>query len=84
MLDDQAFIQKIREAFGVRPYPGDDKIVIDRDDLESMDVAKEFKGRRWEELAVEAIGRNYCSLPLLTTEAFCYYCLPDPGNRGRR
>jgi len=84
MLDDQAFIQKIREAFRVRRYPGDDTIVIDRDDLESMDVAKEFNGWRWEELAVEAIERHYCSLPLLAAEAFCYYLLPDPGDRGRR
>jgi hypothetical protein len=71
-MDAINLVPQIRAAFHDRPYPGDDNLV-DVDDLEGIDIRRDFKGRRWEEVPPGVIERNHDSLPLFTTEAFCYY-----------
>lgn len=63
---------QIREAFRDRAYPGDDNLV-DGDDLERIDIRRDFKGWRWEKVPPAIIEHNYSSLYFFTPEAFCYY-----------
>jgi hypothetical protein len=81
-----SLVSQIRAAFGHRQYPGDENLVT-ADDFESLDVRKDFKGRRWEDVPRDVLERNYCSLPFFTRVAFCYYFPAyliyslDPSNR---
>lgn len=65
-------VTQIRESFRDRPYPGDDNLVA-ADDYEGIDVRRDFKRRRWEEVPPAIIEHNYNNLHSFTAEAFCYY-----------
>src|SRR5580700_7176000 len=86
MNEDTLLVSQIRAAFGHRPYPGDGNLVA-ADDPESLDVCRDFKGRRWEDVPREILEQHHCSLPLFTRDAFCYYFPAyvifslDPSNR---
>lgn len=65
-------VTQIREAFGHRPYPGADNLVTPGD-YEGIDVRRDFKGRRWEDVPPAIIDYTYNNLHSFTAEAFCYY-----------
>ena len=63
----------IKSAFKNVEYPGDDRIVTERDNQESFDIESDFKGKSWEELDFDILASHQDSLPLLTPEAFAFY-----------
>lgn len=73
MQDKSSVIAQISEAFSQRPYPGDDRIIDNYENLDSINVLRQFKGVRWQDVPARVIDYNYGSLPSFTTEAFCYY-----------
>jgi hypothetical protein len=66
-------IEEIEHAFANITYPGDDRLVINPSHYEADDVIQDFKGKRWEEITLELAYKHRLSLPLFTSEAFCFY-----------
>src|SRR5262245_16152441 len=65
--------EQIERAFGDVTYPGDDRIVQNPHDLESVRLRDEFKGKHWTTLPLRTLLKYSSSLPLLTPEAVRFY-----------
>jgi hypothetical protein len=64
-----------RTAFSDTPYPGDDRLVVDRSgrDPECAEIARTLRGKRWHHVSADMVRRHADALPLLTPEAFRHY-----------
>jgi len=66
-------LEAILSAFCHVRYPGDNSIVAGRCCDEEEQIIKDFKGKQWFEITPEIIDYHYDSLPLLSSEAYCYF-----------
>lgn len=63
----------ITEAFHSVQYPGDDNLITNRNDLESLEIELAFRGRKWQDLSFETVFKHRDSLPFFSPSAFRYY-----------
>ncbi len=71
--EDAELIDRISSAFAAAPYPGDNNIIVNVNDLESQDIAKAFRGYHWRSLRFDTIFYHRDSLPFLSPQAFRFY-----------
>jgi hypothetical protein len=71
------FILGVKEAFGNLAYPGDEHIVssaeLKSNYDEAMKILNFFRGKRWQDITLDALIANRDHLPVFTPEAYCYY-----------
>jgi hypothetical protein len=74
-----ALKEQIITRFSDIAYPGDDNITVHRGrHLEKEEIARHFRGRRWQEISLEGLQSDYpgdasACLAFMTVEAFRYY-----------
>jgi len=71
--DKSNLLNKITDAFRSVPYPGDGNIIVNRQDLESLDIARAFRGMEWQKVPFETVFQHRDSLPFFSPAAFRYF-----------
>ena len=73
-MDKKQLIEEVTAAFANTIYPGDDNIAGTKyDDLESAEIVKDLKGRKWTDVDAETLAYHSNSLPFFKPEGFAYY-----------
>ena len=66
-------VERIERAFADVVYPGDDHLVKNPKELESMVLQKSFRGEHWTTISLPTLMDQRAGLPLLTPEAFVFF-----------
>ena len=78
----EEFRQKLIRAFPPQPFYG---LVSNHDECdEGIDLRRELPGKRWDEVPVEFVEYNSCSLPLMESKALVAFLPAWPFDRQGR
>jgi hypothetical protein len=72
-LEQKEVVDAIQRAFASVKYPGDNNIITNREDLESLEIESLFPGMDWHSLCFDTVFKYRDSLPFLTSVAFGFY-----------
>ncbi len=74
-LKSEELQQRVKSAFALATYPGDDQLVVVTGGahLECEQIRAAFQGKRWQHLPLKFLRYHASSLSFLTPEAFRYY-----------
>jgi hypothetical protein len=65
--------QEIERSFVSNIYPGDDKLIRNSENYEADELIQDFESKSWKEIDLKITYRHRLSLPLFTSEAFCFF-----------
>ena len=71
--DKSELVKQIRDAFADVPYPGDNHLSYNPEDLGANQIADAFRGKHWTEVPFETLLYHNDALHFFTDEAFHFY-----------
>lgn len=72
-MDSNIVLDSLLQSFGNEPYPGDDQIMENNSDLESIGIRDSLKQYTWQTITPELMQYEQYCLPFLSKIGFKYY-----------